>query len=190
MDVVLLSELSDLASVVDTISSNTAANNTASSTGTLSQKLTHLCQQLGTSSDAASSGTTSGGTAMAKLNAILSANINHGIKTVTSAGNTTWTCPAGVYSVLVDVIGASGGGGGGAGGGEGEVPRLLRARRCVCGPLGLRGLVVQRENVQHRASRSPQPRGEDARAHGGQARRNACPHPRVVPSATGNVQMY
>ena len=63
---------SSLTTKIDTISSNTAVNNTASSTGTLSQKLTHLCQQLGTSSDSASSGTTSGGTAMSKLNAILS----------------------------------------------------------------------------------------------------------------------
>ena len=92
MDVVLLGEVSDLISdvntnvanvksVVDTISSNTAINNTASSTGTLSQKLTHLCQQLGTSSDSASSGTTSGGTAMSKLNAILS-KVNSGARKV------------------------------------------------------------------------------------------------------------
>lgn len=76
---------SSLTTKIDMISSNTAVNNTASSTGTLSQKLSHLCQQIGTSADPASGGTTSGGTAMSKLNAILS-KANSGVNAKTESG--------------------------------------------------------------------------------------------------------
>ena len=58
--------------VVDTIDTNTKANNAASSTGTLSQKLSYL----------------------------ITNNTSHGSQIYSTAGTYTWTCPAGVSMVL------------------------------------------------------------------------------------------
>ena len=111
MDVILLGEIEDklngvdskidaiktqtdnIYSKVDTeiadIVSKVATNNTANKTGVLSQKLSYLIAQ----------------------------NENHGSLERTTAGSQNWTCPSGVYQVLVTACGGAGGGGGGGGGG-------------------------------------------------------------------------
>lgn len=58
------------AGLIDTINNNTKANNTASSTGTLSQKLSYLISTL-IGATGATGGTTTAGTVMAKLNTLL-----------------------------------------------------------------------------------------------------------------------
>jgi hypothetical protein len=99
---------------------NTATNNTASGTGTLSQKLSWIGNTLiGATNQTGGSATA--GTVMAKLNAIIAnqaenSGNNHGVAVFSTAGTHQWTCPEGVYLVSAILCGAGGGGGGGGGG--------------------------------------------------------------------------
>lgn len=75
--------------------------------------LTPLVDVLGTTVD--TGGTKTAGTAMAKLNALIGINLEHGSTFFETTGDFVWTCPEGVGIILVWAIGGSGGGGGGAG---------------------------------------------------------------------------
>jgi hypothetical protein len=108
-DVITLNEIDEIKKLVIT-------DNTSNSAGTLSQKLTHLCQQIGTAKDAGGSEVISNGTVMAKLNALLINNTIHGSVTYDVAGSYTWTAPFGASVAYIIACGASGGGGGGGGG--------------------------------------------------------------------------
>ncbi len=77
MNSTLVSKIDTVDGIVDTINTNTATNNTASNTGTLSQKLSYISNSL-IGATGNTGGTTSAGTAMAKLNAILS-KVNTGV---------------------------------------------------------------------------------------------------------------
>ena len=92
MDVIVLDELS---SKIDSI--NTSIENT------------NVNSLIGSTSD--TGGTATAGSVMGKLNALLSANTNHGSQEFASSG--TWTAPEGVYQVYIVACGGSGGGGGG-----------------------------------------------------------------------------
>ena len=77
-----------VATAVADVAKYVVTNNTASKTGILSQKLSYL----------------------------ITMNEAHGSVERTTAGSQNWTCPAGVYQVLVTAQGGTGGGGGGGGG--------------------------------------------------------------------------
>lgn len=106
-DVITLNEIEEVKNLV-------ATNNSASTTGTLSQKLTHLTNVTGSTAD--SGGTISSGSMMSKLNALLNINLSHGSQEYSTAGTYTWKCPDGVGMVYIAVNGSGGGGGGGGGG--------------------------------------------------------------------------
>lgn len=130
MDVILLGEIEDklngVESKIDTIKSQTdniynrvdteiadivgkvATNNTASETGSLSQKLSSIINYVKTNNTASSTGNIS-----QKISHIISQNAAHGKKIRTAVGTENWTCPAGVYVVYAIVIGSGGNGGSG-----------------------------------------------------------------------------
>lgn len=79
----------DLSASVNTVKTATATNNTASLTGTLSQKLSYIANSLiGTTN--ATGGTATTGTVMAKLNKLLKKELtNFAINTISSQASTT-----------------------------------------------------------------------------------------------------
>ena len=81
----ILEKVTALPTAIAEVKELVATNNTASETGTLSQKASQ----------------------------IIALNKAHGSLSRSTAGTQNWTCPAGVYQVYVTIISASGGGGGG-----------------------------------------------------------------------------
>jgi hypothetical protein len=109
-DVITLNEIEEVKNLV-------GINNTEDANGTLSQKSTAIFNfvksRIGAPTDGG--GTTQQGSIMAKLNALLNANLTHGMQTYSTAGSYTWVAPEGVGVVYVSLVGGGGGGGGGAG---------------------------------------------------------------------------
>lgn len=136
--------IASLSENLNTINGYTRTDNEASATGTLSQKLTSIMSSYIGALSADPSDKTAGkaltpadtlskklnkmsiyqigdkdakdASVMGKLNSLISYNSNHGTYEQTKAGSYTWTCPEGVNSIYVALIGAGGGGGGGGGG--------------------------------------------------------------------------
>lgn len=103
----LSSTLSTINTNITTVINNTAVNNTASTTGTLSQKMSSAIANTATNNTASKTGILS-----QKLSYLIEQNTTHGTQTYSTAGTYTWTAPAGVSMVIVNVVGGGGGGGG------------------------------------------------------------------------------
>lgn len=101
-------DITSIKSSVSAINNLVATNNTASTTGILSQKLTSIINNTATNNTASKTGILS-----QKLAYLIAQNEAHGSVGRTTAGSQSWTCPAGVYYVYVSMGGSSGGGGGG-----------------------------------------------------------------------------
>lgn len=87
----IMEKVTALPDAITAVKNLVATNNTANKAGILSQKVSYLIQL----------------------------NEAHGSLERATAGSQNWTCPAGVYQVLVIAAGGSGGGGGGGGGAGG-----------------------------------------------------------------------